>query len=336
MQANAQYNILNTSSLKESLLPTPGGKQRLIRLAERSLATAVAAQNRGSTVKIHRALAELLANEDAVAGNGAPACAELPGSGRDDPRAPRRSGLLMDQGVAPSSRAIPRSLGGGAPGARGDRHARTAREPRPIAQAGACGSAGRRTRDRRPSAIRSRPLMRSRVLRSLQDDAGSSAELFSTWTSDYYWLCGPSPREPSRGRPRACVLDHRAHAGAGAARHAGTVADRRGARTSRRREQAHAPGGHCRGAAQAHGSNDRQRREADEPREAGRAGAAKSGRRNARSPCASLTATARAPRSPVSAPFSRRSPTTKPCCRFTSGCGKRSRESSAAARGSWC
>ena len=65
-QANAQYNILNTSTLKESLLPSAGAQERLMRLAERSLATAVAAQNRDVTLKTHRALAELMMNDPAA------------------------------------------------------------------------------------------------------------------------------------------------------------------------------------------------------------------------------------------------------------------------------
>ena len=66
VQANAQYNILNTSSLKEFLLPSPGAQERLMRLAERSLATAVAAQNRDVTLKTHRALAELMMKDPAA------------------------------------------------------------------------------------------------------------------------------------------------------------------------------------------------------------------------------------------------------------------------------
>ena len=77
-QANAQYNILNTSSLKESLLPSPGAKDRLMRLAERSLATAIAAQNRDMTLKTHRALAELLMKEPGAQTEGARARGRLP------------------------------------------------------------------------------------------------------------------------------------------------------------------------------------------------------------------------------------------------------------------
>ncbi len=76
-QANAQYNILNTSSLKEILLPSPGAKARLMRLAERSLATPIAAQNRDVTLKTHRALAELPMKEPARA-DGTRTRGELP------------------------------------------------------------------------------------------------------------------------------------------------------------------------------------------------------------------------------------------------------------------
>jgi len=65
-RANAQYNILNTSMAKENLLPSVDAIARLRPLAEKTLATAIAAQNRDMTLKTHRALAELLMVDDSA------------------------------------------------------------------------------------------------------------------------------------------------------------------------------------------------------------------------------------------------------------------------------
>ena len=335
LQATARSNILNTAALKESLLPTPGGKQQLIRLAERALATALAAEKSGPTAKIHRALAELLANEEPIPGNGAPACGELPGAGH------RRFACRTTKRSAPGSRrrsfgrAIPPSLTQPSSRLSVRPHGRTARGPRPTAPAGACGSAGIPRRDQRPSGTRLPRLMRSRRLRSLQDDAGSSAELFSTWTSDYYFLAGRLLQTSQEGdlelrsrSPSACARGRCSTRwdGRGPPTELAHPAVVEGARSSRRIAAV-------------------QRRLMDPTIDNGerRKSLAKlegleleEREVHARSPCAPLTAIARVPRSPVSAPFSRRLPTTRPCCRFRSGCGKRSRESSAAAHGSWC
>ena len=53
-QANAQYNILNTESMRETFLPTPDAKARLTRLARDTLATSIAATHRVATLKTHR------------------------------------------------------------------------------------------------------------------------------------------------------------------------------------------------------------------------------------------------------------------------------------------
>ena len=187
LQATAQYNILNTASLKEDLLPTPGGKQRLIALGERALATALAAEKSGPTAKIHRALAEFLANEDsssATALQHVESCLEI----AIRIRVPHdeavcssiKASLLRKSDPAKSHAAERQALGA------------TARANSPRTQA---YSASRRMRlswdtKERPEAIRDSlaTIDAIEMLRSLQDDAGSSAELFSTWTSDYYFL----------------------------------------------------------------------------------------------------------------------------------------------------
>src|SRR4030095_5674504 len=62
-QANAQYNILNTESMRESFLPTPGAKPRLMQLARDTLATGIAATHQVVTLKTQRTLAALLAED---------------------------------------------------------------------------------------------------------------------------------------------------------------------------------------------------------------------------------------------------------------------------------
>jgi hypothetical protein len=56
------------------------------------------------------------------------------------------------------------------------------------------------------------------TLRALQEDADSSAALFSGWTQDYYWLSGRLLQGRSRRGRCARLLDHRTDAGALAAR----------------------------------------------------------------------------------------------------------------------
>lgn len=206
-QATAQYNILNTSSLKESLLPAPGSKARLMALAERSLATAVSAQNRDMTLKTHRALAELLAREPGATPKAlghVESCLEL------------ATTLKQPHDEAVCSWVKASLLGGADP--RGARAAEaraldaTNRANSPRTQA---YSARRRMRwswESRPRAQAiqdSLEAMRSvEALRTLQDDSDATAEQFSTWTSDYLWLSGRLLRDfhgdgdpAARGQP---------------------------------------------------------------------------------------------------------------------------------------
>ena len=61
-QAIAKYNVFNTTSMKESLLPSPGGRERLLRLVQQALDAGTGAQHQIVTIRSHSALAELLAN----------------------------------------------------------------------------------------------------------------------------------------------------------------------------------------------------------------------------------------------------------------------------------
>jgi tetratricopeptide (TPR) repeat protein len=185
-QANARYNILNTSALKETLLPTPGAKQRLRGLAERALAAGVAAQNREVTVKSHLAIAELLAESGsrAEALEHAESCLRLVGSYPHDEAACSwiRASLLREVAPEQSRAAALRALDA------------TARANNPRTDSFSAGWHMRFSWDVNP---RARAIQDSLAaietierLRSLQDDARTSAGLFSAWTSDYYWLSG--------------------------------------------------------------------------------------------------------------------------------------------------
>jgi CHAT domain-containing protein len=188
-QANAQSNILNTTTLKERLLPGPDSRARIMQLAERALATAVAAQNRDVTLKTHRAIAELLMQDKAQSAKALEhvnQCLELAVKfrqpGDESVCAWVKASILRDQSLKDARRYEQQALDA----------ARRARSPRTDAY-----SAGRHMRlswdtNARPKAIADSlgAIDTMETLRSLQGDADASAEQFSTWTSDYYWLSG--------------------------------------------------------------------------------------------------------------------------------------------------
>jgi CHAT domain-containing protein/tetratricopeptide (TPR) repeat protein len=188
-RANAQFNILNTSLVKESLLPSRDSKQKLMRLAEQSLATAVAAGNRDTTLKTHRAIAELFAAEatsKTAALEHVEHCLALAVTMRQPQDEAVcswvKASLLRDSAPAVARASELRALDA------------TERANSPRTQA---YSAGRRMRLSWETKPRSHAISDSleainaiETLRSLQDVSESSAELFSTWTSDYYWLSG--------------------------------------------------------------------------------------------------------------------------------------------------
>jgi CHAT domain-containing protein len=188
-QANAQYNILNTSTLIESLLPSPGAKARLLRLAERSLATAVRAQNRDMTLKTHLVLADLIADDPGArqtALDHVESCLALAVALRqahDEAVCSwMKTSLLVKSSPKEARAAELRALDA----------TKRANNPRTHAY-----SAQRRMYHSWESKTRADALQDAlasldavETLRSLQDDSDASAELFSAWTSDYYWLSG--------------------------------------------------------------------------------------------------------------------------------------------------
>ena len=197
-QANAQYNILNTSALKESLLPSADSRARLTQLAERSLATATAAQNRDMTLKSHRALAELLLKDKAqrtAALAHVDACLDLAvklKQPHDEAVCSWvKATVIRDDNARAARESEARAL---------DATAR-AHSPRTEAY-----SAARHMRAAWETSAHDKAIADSldalgamETLRSLQDDSDSSAEQFSTWTSDYYWLSGRLLRDGRAG-----------------------------------------------------------------------------------------------------------------------------------------
>jgi CHAT domain-containing protein/tetratricopeptide (TPR) repeat protein len=189
VQANAQFNILNISVEREASLPTASGPRKVLELARRTLETAISAQNREVTLRTHLIIAELLATEPgsrAEAIHHADACLEIAVRIRQPQDeamcAWTKASLLRETAPAKSTAAERQAL------------AATARANSPRTQA---YSAGRRMRfswetNPRPQAIRDSlaAIDAIETLRSLQDSSDSTADLFSTWTSDYYWLSG--------------------------------------------------------------------------------------------------------------------------------------------------
>ena len=188
-QAIARFNVFNTTAMKENVLPTPGGRKTLIRLAERALEAGTAAPHQLVMIRSHSALAELLAN---VPGARPTAlehlkqcltlatkterphdeafCSWIEAALRqsDDPR----------KAMAAELRALDATVRAG--------------NPRTQAY-----SAGRHMRHSWKTKSRDEAIRDSlaaidtvETLRALQDDANSSADLFSAWTLDYYWLSG--------------------------------------------------------------------------------------------------------------------------------------------------
>lgn len=189
VQATARYNILATATLQERLLPRPDSARDLLAMAERALATATAAQNLDIALKSHHAIAELLApipDERATALDHVDRCLALA----------VRLSQADDEALCAWTRASLLRYR--------DPHAALAAEQHAIAADSRASSpithgftAGRRMRLSWEVHDRTRAIADSllaidaiETLRDLQDSVMSSAELFSTWTSHYYWLSG--------------------------------------------------------------------------------------------------------------------------------------------------
>jgi CHAT domain-containing protein/tetratricopeptide (TPR) repeat protein len=188
-QAIARYNILNIYSMKETVLPTPGGRQRLLNLAESTLDIAQSAQHALVAVKTHRTIAALLAHDsgrrsDALA--HVKECLSIAAAIRQphDEAVCSWVEASIVRGSAPAQvrEAEVRAL------------AATVRANSPVTHAYSAGRSMRLSWATRPRADAIRHSLAAidaiETLRSLQEGPESTAELFSAWTHDYYWFSG--------------------------------------------------------------------------------------------------------------------------------------------------
>ena len=188
-QATAQYNVLNTELLRESLSPTPGATERLLLLAQQTLATGVSASNALVTLKAHRVIAALLAHvpesrDQAL--HHVENCLALAAEGRqqqDEAACAWIAATLLHE-------AAPRR----ARDARRRAVLATARANTPVAEAVNASGYMKFSwlHEPRAEAIRDSLLALEALetLRRLQEGPDSTADVFSTWTLDYYWLSG--------------------------------------------------------------------------------------------------------------------------------------------------
>ena len=188
-RAATRYNILNASSMKEALLPTPGARLRLMGLAEQSLAAGVMAEHTLVTLKTHRTIASLLAHDDrtkAEALDHAGKCLALAVAIRrphDEALCSWVEASLLRETAPGRARAAERRAL--------DATTRANSLDTQAFSAGRHMQLSWETRPRREAIRDSLAAIDAiETLRSLQDDADSSAELFSTWTHDYYWFSG--------------------------------------------------------------------------------------------------------------------------------------------------
>jgi CHAT domain-containing protein len=186
-QAVALFNLLNSLSLKETLLPTPGARQRLLPLAERTL-VAAAAQHRQVVAKTHRTIAALLANEPA----------RRPEALRHLDDCLALAAALQPQDEMMCAWLQASLLQAADPGRARAAHLRALaaaeRANDPLANAYSAGRHMHFSWQVKPRAEAIRDSLAAidaiETLRRLQDDERSSAELFRTWTLEYYWLSG--------------------------------------------------------------------------------------------------------------------------------------------------
>jgi CHAT domain-containing protein len=188
-QAAARYSILNVSSTKERLLPTPASRQRLIALAEQSLASGLSSGHVLVTLKTHRTMAALFAHDTrtrAKALGHVKDCLALSVTTRQPHDEAvcswLEASLLRDSDPQEARAAASRAL------------AAAARSNSPVTQAYSAGRHMQLSWDMKPrrEAIRDSldAIDSIETLRSLQEESDSAAELFSSWTLDYYWFSG--------------------------------------------------------------------------------------------------------------------------------------------------
>jgi CHAT domain-containing protein/tetratricopeptide (TPR) repeat protein len=188
-QAVARFNVFNTTAMRENLLPTARGHEELMQLASRALEAGKAAPHELVTIRSHAALAEFLAK---VPGARPAAlehvnhCLTLAARARrphDEAFCSWIEAAIRKSDNPELARAAEiRALDA------------TVRANNPRTDAYSAGRHMRHSWSTRPRPIAVRDSLAAidtlETLRTLQDDADSSAALFSAWTLDYYWLSG--------------------------------------------------------------------------------------------------------------------------------------------------
>lgn len=188
-QASARFQVVNTRLLNEEMLPTSGGRARLVAEAQAALALAEAARSDRVALVAHRVLADMLAHEPSTAAEAAQhgerclALAAATGLRQDEAACAWRLALLT-YGESPLR----------ARGFQERARRATTLANSPVADASSVASFLRWSWLTRPSLAAAADavgaLAAHEKLRALQDTALSSAESFATWTGDYYWLAG--------------------------------------------------------------------------------------------------------------------------------------------------
>lgn len=188
-QAIARFNIFTTQAMKENVLPTPQGRETLMRLVHRALDAGTAAPHDLVQMKSHSALADLLVKEK----GGRPAalehvkqCLALAIKARRPAEEAFCSwveaAIWQSDNPERASAAEARAL------------AATVRANNPRTDAYSAGQRMRHSWSTKPRAIAIRDSLESiatlETLRALQEAPDTSAALFSAWTLDYYWLSG--------------------------------------------------------------------------------------------------------------------------------------------------
>ena len=188
-QATARYNAFETTAMKQGLLPSPDSREQLLRLAENALESGLAADHQLVIIRSHAALAQLFAS----ATEGRPAavehlkqCLTLATTARqalDEAACAWIEASLYASTDARKARAAEIRA-----------FEATARARTPRTQAESAGRHMRLSWSTRSRAVAIRDSLAAidtvETLRTLQDDANSSAAIFSIWTLDYYWLSG--------------------------------------------------------------------------------------------------------------------------------------------------
>jgi len=187
--ASAQYNVLNVDALRESLLPTRDGTERLLRAARVTLAAGQAAGHASVSLKAHRIIAALLlgvpeGRQEAL--GHVERCLTLATLVRqpEDEAACAWLAALLWHGVS-----VERARAAQARALRATSQANS-----PMASALTVGRQMEFSWLTKPRSEAIRDSLAAldalETLRSLQEGPDSAAEVFSTWTLDYYWLAG--------------------------------------------------------------------------------------------------------------------------------------------------